>query len=85
MSDETTLIWVIVGTVAGMIAGTIVTGRAGVKVGDHIVIGIIGAFFGGGLLTQSGVSIGSGLISTAAVATLGAVTLLTALRMSRAA
>jgi uncharacterized membrane protein YeaQ/YmgE (transglycosylase-associated protein family) len=85
MSDVTVLIWVVVGAVAGLLAGMIVEGRMRGLVGDNIVIGIIGAFFGGGLLTQLGVSMGSGLIGSIAIATLGAVVLLALSRMARAA
>ncbi len=85
MSDDMLLIWLVVGAVAGLIAGTIVKGRWGGLVGDNIVIGIIGAFAVGGLLTELGVSIGSGPISVIATAALGAVALLALSRMARAA
>jgi uncharacterized membrane protein YeaQ/YmgE (transglycosylase-associated protein family) len=74
----------IVGAVAGWLAGMIVKGGGFGLVGD-IVIGIIGAVVGGWLLTTLGVTIGAGLISVIATATLGAVSLLAVLRMARAA
>ncbi len=83
MSGEFILIWLIVGAVAGWLAGLIVKGGGFGLVGD-IVIGIIGAFVGGWLLTVLGVTVGAGLISVVATATLGAVALLAVLRMARA-
>jgi uncharacterized membrane protein YeaQ/YmgE (transglycosylase-associated protein family) len=82
MSAETLLIWLIVGAVAGWLAGMIVKGGGFGLVGD-IVVGIIGAFIGGWLLTQLGVTIGTGLISVIATATIGAVALLALLRAAR--
>jgi uncharacterized membrane protein YeaQ/YmgE (transglycosylase-associated protein family) len=84
MSTEMLLIWLVVGAVAGWLAGMIVKGGGFGLLGD-IVVGIIGAFVGGWLLMQLGVSIGTGLISVIATATIGAVALLTLLRMVRVA
>ena len=84
MSAETLLIWLIVGAVAGWLAGVIVKGGGFGLLGD-IVVGIIGAFVGGWLLMQLHVSIGTGLISVIATATIGAVALLALLRMVRVA
>ncbi len=83
MSNEMILIWLIVGAVAGWLAGMIVKGGGFGLVGD-IIVGIVGAFVGGWLLTQLGVSIGTGLVSVIATATIGAVALLTLLRVVRA-
>lgn len=84
MSGELILIWLIVGAVAGWLAGMIVKGGGFGLLGD-IVVGIIGAFVGGWLLTRLGVTIGVGLTSVIATATIGAVALLTLLRLVRAA
>ena len=82
MSNEMLLIWLIVGAIAGWLAGTIVKGGGFGLLGD-IIVGIIGAFVGGWLLTQLGVSIGTGIVSVIATATIGAVALLAVLRMVR--
>ena len=82
MSTEMLLIWLIVGAVAGWLAGVIVKGGGFGLLGD-IIVGIIGAFVGGWLLMQLHVSIGTGLISVIATATIGAVALLALLRMVR--
>jgi len=80
MSAETLVIWLLVGLVAGVLAGMIVKGGGFGVVGD-IVIGIIGAFIGGWLLPQLGISIGSGTVAAIATATIGAVVLLLILRL----
>lgn len=82
MSIELILIWLIVGAVAGWLAGVIVKGGGLGLVGD-IVVGIIGAFVGSWLLARLGVSVGTGLIDTIATATLGAVALLAILKVVR--
>jgi len=82
MSNEMLLIWLIVGAIAGWLAGTIVKGGGFGLLGD-IIVGIIGAFVGGWLLTRLGVSIGTGIVSVIATATIGAVALLAVLRMVR--
>jgi uncharacterized membrane protein YeaQ/YmgE (transglycosylase-associated protein family) len=84
MSAETLLIWLLVGAVAGWLAGMIVKGGGFGLLGD-IVVGIIGAFIGGWLLMELGVSVGTGIISVIATATIGAVVLLVLLRLVRRA
>jgi uncharacterized membrane protein YeaQ/YmgE (transglycosylase-associated protein family) len=83
MSAELLLIWLLVGAVAGWLAGMIVKGGGFGLLGD-IIVGIIGAFVGGWLLMRLGVSIGTGLVSVIATATIGAVALLALLRVARA-
>ncbi len=83
MSGEMILIWLIVGAVAGWLAGMIVKGGGFGLIGD-IIVGIIGAFIGGWLFGQMGVSVGAGLVGTIVTATIGAVVLLAVLRMARA-
>jgi uncharacterized membrane protein YeaQ/YmgE (transglycosylase-associated protein family) len=84
MPLETIVIWLLVGAVAGLLAGVIVKGGGFGLVGD-IVIGIIGAFVGGWLLPRLGIHLGVGLVSTIASATIGAVVLLLILRLVRRA
>jgi uncharacterized membrane protein YeaQ/YmgE (transglycosylase-associated protein family) len=83
MSAELILVWLVVGAVAGWLAGTIVRG-GGLGLIGNIIVGIVGAFVGGWLLMTMGVTIGVGLISTIATATLGAVVLLVLARVARA-
>jgi uncharacterized membrane protein YeaQ/YmgE (transglycosylase-associated protein family) len=82
MPMETLLIWLIVGAVAGWLAGVIVKGGGFGLIGD-IVVGIIGAFVGGWLLPKLGVHFGVGIVAIIASATIGAVVLLLLIRLIR--
>lgn len=83
MPVETLLIWLLVGAVAGWLAGMIVKGGGFGLLGD-IVVGIVGAFAGGWLLPRLGVHLlGDPIISNIASATIGAVVLLLILRVIR--
>lgn len=77
MSLESLIIWIIVGGVAGLLAGLIVKGFGFGLVGN-IVVGIVGAFLAGWLLPQTGISftLVSPLVTSIAYATIGAVVLL---------
>ena len=77
MTLESLLIWMIVGAVAGFLAGIIVKGF-GFGLMGNIVVGILGAFLAGWLLPLSGVSftLVSPLVTSIAYATIGAVVLL---------
>ena len=76
------LTWIIVGLVAGVLASFVMGGGFGL-VGD-IIIGIIGAFVGGWLFSQLGVSSPfAGLAGTIFVAFIGAVVLLFVIRLVR--
>lgn len=82
MPLETIIIWLVVGAIAGWLAGTIVKGGGFGLIGD-IIVGIIGAFIGGWLLPRLGVSLGVGIISVIATATIGAIVLVVILRLIR--
>ena len=84
MPMETILIWLVVGAVAGWLAGKIVKGGGFGLLGD-IVVGIIGAFVGGWLLARLGIHLGVGYVRVLASATIGAVLLLLVLRLVRRA
>ena len=55
MSIESILIWVILGAIAGWIAGQLMKGRGFGLVGN-IVVGILGSFIGGWLGGELGIS-----------------------------
>lgn len=75
------LLWfLIVGAVAGWLAGVLVKGGGFGLVGD-LVIGVIGAVLGGFLFSTFGASVGGGLIGSIVVATVGAVVLLVIVRL----
>jgi uncharacterized membrane protein YeaQ/YmgE (transglycosylase-associated protein family) len=78
-------IWfLIVGLVAGWLAGKLVKGGGFGLVGD-LIVGVVGAFLGGFLFSTLGVSSGSGLIGSIIVATIGAVVLLFLIRLIKRA
>lgn len=78
-------IWfLIIGLVAGWLAGTLVKGGGFGLVGD-LVVGVVGAFLGGFLFSSLGVSSGGGLIGSIIVATIGAVVLLLLVRLIKRA
>ncbi len=75
------LTWIIVGLVAGVLAALLVGGVG--LVGD-IIVGIVGAFVGGWIFDQLGVSTPfSGLAGTIFTAFIGAVVLLFLLHVLR--
>jgi uncharacterized membrane protein YeaQ/YmgE (transglycosylase-associated protein family) len=74
MTVEELLIILLVGGIAGWIAGLLVKGR-GLGIIVNIVVGIIGAFIGGWVFAQLGIAI-SGLLGSIVMATCGAVILL---------
>ena len=79
-SLESLAIIVLVGGIAGWLAGLLMKGR-GLGVLGNIVIGVLGAFVGGWLLGLVGVSIGGGLLGAVLTALLGAVVLLALIRI----
>ncbi len=72
---ESLLVFLLVGAIAGWLAGLVVKGR-GLGLVGNIVIGILGAFIAGWLLPQLGVSIGAGLVGAILSAMIGAIILL---------
>ena len=79
------LLWfLIVGLIAGWLAGLLVKGGGFGLIGD-LVVGVIGAFLGGFLFSTLGVSAGGGLIGSIIVATIGAVVLLFIVRLIKRA
>ncbi|MGC1547498.1 MAG: GlsB/YeaQ/YmgE family stress response membrane protein [Rhodanobacter sp.] len=84
MASHDILAWLIIGAVAGWLAGLLVKG-GGFGLLVDIVVGIVGAFIGGWLSGVLGVSIGSGLIASIITATIGAAILLYVVRMFKRA
>jgi uncharacterized membrane protein YeaQ/YmgE (transglycosylase-associated protein family) len=75
MGLEALIIILIVGAVAGWLAGLIVKG-VGFGLIGNIVVGIVGAFIAAWLLPRIGIVIGGGMIASIINATIGAVILL---------
>src|SRR6266403_3621893 len=82
MSGESLLIILVVGVVAGWLAGQIVQGTGFGIVGD-LIIGVVGAFIGAWLLPQLGIHLGSGIVAAIIDATIGALILLLIIRLVR--
>jgi uncharacterized membrane protein YeaQ/YmgE (transglycosylase-associated protein family) len=80
MAPETIIIWLVIGAVAGWLAGQIVKGGGFGLVGD-IVVGIIGSVVAGWLLPRVGLYIGGGFIAEIINAVIGAVVLLIVVRL----
>ena len=80
MDVQALIIWLVVGAIAGWLAGMVVKGGGYGLIGD-IVVGILGGLFAGWLLPQVGIVIGSGMIAAIIDAFIGAVILLIALRL----
>ena len=77
------LTWLIVGLVAGVLASLVMGGTGYGIIGD-IIIGIVGAFIGGWLFRQLGVtSPMGGLAGVIFVAFIGAIVLIFILRLIR--
>ena len=78
-------VWfILIGLVAGWLAGTLVKGGGFGVVGD-IVVGVVGALLGGWLFSALGVSSGGGLLGAIIVATIGAIVLIFILRLLKRA
>ena len=75
MTLEAIIIILIIGAVAGWLAGLIVRGM-GFGLLGNIVVGIVGAFIAGWLFPALGISLGSGTLGAIIHATIGAVILL---------
>jgi len=74
------LLFILIGLAAGWLAGQLVSG-GGYGVVSDIVVGVIGALLGGFMFRVLGVSIGGGLFGSLVVATIGALVLLSLLRL----
>jgi uncharacterized membrane protein YeaQ/YmgE (transglycosylase-associated protein family) len=79
---ESLLIILLVGLIAGWLAGHIVTGFGFGLIGDT-AIGIVGALLGSWMFPRLGVHVGSGMVDAIVVATLGAIILLLAIGLLR--
>jgi uncharacterized membrane protein YeaQ/YmgE (transglycosylase-associated protein family) len=82
LSNESLLVILVVGVVAGWLAGQIVRGAGFGLVGD-LILGVVGAFIGAWLLPQLGIELGAGIVRAIINATIGAVVLLLLIRLVR--
>jgi uncharacterized membrane protein YeaQ/YmgE (transglycosylase-associated protein family) len=84
MATHDILAWLIIGAIAGWLAGKLVKG-GGFGLLVDILVGIAGAFIGGWLSGVLGISLGAGWIASIITATLGAVILLFIVRLIKRA
>ena len=84
MSNESLLVILLVGIVAGWLAGQIVRGTGFGIIGD-LLVGIVGAFIGNWFLPRVGIHLGTGVVSAIVNATIGAILLLLVVRLLRGA
>ena len=84
MSLESLFWFLLIGLIAGWLAGMVMRGGGFGLVGDMIV-GVIGALLGGWLFGRLGISAGGGLIGAIIVAFVGALILIFLLRVIKRA
>jgi uncharacterized membrane protein YeaQ/YmgE (transglycosylase-associated protein family) len=82
MSGQSLVIILLVGLIAGWLAGQIVRGTGFGFVGD-LVIGVIGSFIGSWLLPQLGIHLAAGFLGAILNATIGALVLLAIIKLVR--
>jgi len=84
MGLESLIVFLIVGGIAGWLAGLIVRG-GGMGIIGNIVVGIVGAFIAGFVLPMVGVSLGGGWVGSIVHAMIGAIILLLSIRLVKRA
>lgn len=84
MGIESILVFILIGAIAGWLAGLIVSGFGFGLIGN-IVVGIIGAFIAGALFPRLGFGTDGGILWAIINATLGAVILLALIRIVKRA
>ena len=84
MDIQSIVIWLIVGAIAGWLAGMVVKGGGFGLIGD-IIVGIVGAVIAGWLLPRLGIVIGTGFIAAVIDAFIGAVILLVIVKLVKRA
>lgn len=84
MGIESLLVFLLVGAIAGWLAGQIVKGYGFGLVGN-IVVGIVGAFLAGLLLPSLNLGLPAGIVGSIIYATIGAVVLLLLVRLIKRA
>jgi uncharacterized membrane protein YeaQ/YmgE (transglycosylase-associated protein family) len=80
LSNQSLLVIIVVGIVAGWLAGRVMEGGGFGLIGD-LLVGLIGAFIGDWLLPRLGVHLGAGMVALIINAFIGAVVLLLLLRL----
>ena len=84
MTVESLIIFIVVGVVAGWLAGQVMRGGGFGLVGD-LIVGVVGAVIAGLLFPMLGVSLGSGIVAAIISSAIGAIILLAIVRLVRRA
>ncbi len=82
LSDQSLLVIIVVGIIAGWLAGRVMEGGGFGLIGD-LIVGLLGAFIGDWLLPRLGIHLGAGIVALIINAFIGAVALLLILRLVR--
>jgi uncharacterized membrane protein YeaQ/YmgE (transglycosylase-associated protein family) len=80
LSNESLLVILLVGIIAGWLAGQIMQGTGFGLIGD-LLVGLVGAFIGDWLLPKLHIHLGTGLIALIVNALIGAIILLLLVRL----
>src|SRR6202051_3463644 len=80
LSNQSLLVILVVGIVAGWLAGRVMAGGGFGLIGD-LIVGVIGALIGDWLLPQLNIHLGVGMIALILNATIGAIILLVIIRV----
>ena len=81
MSREHLLVFLVIGVVAGFLAGKIMKGSGFGLIGD-LIVGVIGSFIGGWVFGLLGISVG-GILGLLVAAVIGALILLYVIRLAK--
>ena len=84
MDIQSLIVFLLIGAIAGWLAGLIVKGFGFGLIGN-IVVGIVGAFIAGWLLPKLGINIGTGIVAAIINAVIGAVILLVVVKLVKRA
>lgn len=84
MGVESLIVFILIGAVAGWLAGLILKGF-GFGLLGNIVVGIVGAFIAGLLFPALGITLGTGIVAAIIHATIGAIILLFLIRLIKSA
>lgn len=81
---ESLLIMLLIGAIAGWLAGQIVSGF-GYGLLGNIIVGVVGAFVAGAILPRVGFGMGGGILAAIVHSTIGAVILLFLIKLIKRA
>jgi uncharacterized membrane protein YeaQ/YmgE (transglycosylase-associated protein family) len=84
MGIESLIIFLIIGAIAGWLAGLIVSGFGFGLIGN-IIVGIVGALIAGWLFPRIGFGMGGGILASIIHATIGAIILLLVIKLVKRA